>query len=250
MNFTNEGKKVMKRNNLSMSIVCVSVLFAAGNVALAQPSSNVCGSSGGAEICVRFDNLSTPPEAGVDFDFSYTLGVPSVNFILGDNGTTTYEWRAWAWNNSTSKTAQAIYDITGTGAEDYKVTLLQPNGTAGATNVHDIDLDPSSASNYSTLEGGRISGNLTGTVFLQVSTTPAGGGLTLTVDGDVTSAATITAPTINTLLILGDLAGDVNCDNIPSAGTLTVVTDTSGDIAVSDTLDGSIARKSSATCND
>ncbi|MEE9297333.1 MAG: hypothetical protein V3W34_20525 [Phycisphaerae bacterium] len=191
----------MTANILTISIVCVSLVAGTGGLAIAQPSAPVCDTSGGPEICVRFDNLADPPIEGTHFDFSFAFGVPSVDFTEGDNGLgTTFEWRMWSWDDSTTQSPRGINNITGLLAEDYSVKVLQPDGDPGATNVGKIDLNPSDAGNFSRIPAGEITGDLTGDLLVQKSSGGSGGNVdSFTIGGDATGDITI--PTLDTLVI-------------------------------------------------
>ena len=152
----------------------------------AQPSARVCGDDGGPEICVRFDNLPDAPTELTDFEFTFDgSGIPSVNLFTGDDGEgTIFEWRVWSWVSQQDQTPQDIGQLTALGAFDYEVTLLQPDDDAGADNVGLIHLDPSDASKYSNLTDGRITGNLTGDLWLQWLAPREGGDASFTIDGN------------------------------------------------------------------
>ena len=154
-----------RKMNVFFASMCLA-FFAATQSGMAQPSADVCDSSGGPEICVRFDNLQGAPIEDFDFTLTYVSGVPSIDLTRGDNGAgTIFEWRIWSRVSPTDATPAAIGSITGSAADDYKVTVLNASGTAGASDVDDIDIDPSDLANFSNLTGCDISGDLGGLVL-------------------------------------------------------------------------------------
>ena len=207
----------MKRHEFDVSLAFCMVLgtLQAASTAYAGPPN--CGTtSTGLELCVRFDNLEYAPALDQDFtrDLTTDPDNPSVEFLLGDDGEgTTYEWRVWC--ETAARAPANIGSVSGSGAEDYDVKILDDDEWPGpgAANVGQINLNPSNPSNFSRISQGWINGNLTGDLLLQEDDgTPATGGeLDLWIQGN--AAASITAPIVKFLLIEGNLSGNVTVSN-------------------------------------
>ena len=166
------------------AVLCLCVAISAES-ARAQPSAERCASGGGPTICVRFDNVGAAPQEDFDYRFDVVTDPanPSVQLLRGRHPQETlYAWRVW------SKDAQEdpanIGGITSPGEYDYDVKILNPAGEPGAANVAQIDLRPAETSKYSNLTDGRISGNLTGDLWLQRLATGEGGDASFTIDGN------------------------------------------------------------------
>ena len=223
----------------TMLAVAAAMIAVSATPSLAGGKTCVQDGAGITEVCFEWSLVANPDE-NTDFGVDFTdASSPDLTIFTGNLG-----WIVSAEVVATGAPANigAIKIDPTVSTDDFEVTISN-SGLAGAANVGSIVLNAISWSGYSTVEGGRISGNLTGNLTLIEDSGGAGGELTFIVDGDVTSAATVTAPTIKSLFIKGDLAGDVNCDDILSGGTLTVLTDTRGDITVAGTLDGGMSLK-------
>ncbi len=194
-------------NNVVWNLHILGIVAVCTSAALAQSSPEVCDSDGGPEICARFDNVVTAPVEDTHFTFTFDgSGIPSVEFLLGDDGQgTTYQWRVWSKDGAGDPAE--IGDIAGVGAEDYTVRILQPDDDPGATDVGSINLDPSAGANFTRVWDGHITGDIAGDLFLQAGNGTQNGRCSLLVDGDVVGAVSVPAP--DGLEILGDVSGAV-----------------------------------------
>ncbi|UCC30492.1 MAG: hypothetical protein JSU86_20125, partial [Phycisphaerales bacterium] len=114
-----------------------------------------------------------------------------------------------------------IGEIPATDAYNYGLEITDGSSGPGARDVQKIDLNPSDAAKYSLINGGQISGDLTGDLFVQESSDESGGSVSFTVDGNVEDD--ITAATIASLSIGGNLSGNVSVDDV--SGTMSVTGD-------------------------
>jgi cytoskeletal protein CcmA (bactofilin family) len=209
------GEFTMKRYESNVSLAFCMVLAGLCAVPRVYAGPATCGTtSSNLELCVRFDNLGYAPALLVDFSRDLTTDPdnPTVTLLRGDDGQgTTYEWRVWC--EDASDDPANIGSISGTLAEDYDVKILDANGDPGAATVGEINLNPSDPSNFSRISEGRITGDLTDDLFLQEDdgTPPTGGELDLQIYGNATGC--ITAPIVEQLYILGNLSGDITVSN-------------------------------------
>ncbi len=228
----------MQARGTFVTTVSICLMAAFSQRAAAQPSAEVCNSSGGPEICVRFENLATAPQLGFDFDLSFDgSGIPSIQFLTGTDTQTERQWRVWC--KDAQENPADINAITAVGAFDYDVRILQPDGDPGADDVGIIDLDPSAAGNFSKITSGELSGDLVTELFLQVSSGGSGGQLTLEVAGDV--SGDVTAPKVLSLVIGRDVLADLNVEEVPDSGLLSVGGDVGSDAKVTiETVEGEL----------
>ncbi len=198
----------MKRSLLTMSVVWVALLAMSHAVALAQPSPAVCRSDGGPDICARFDNYPTGPIEDTHFRLTFDInGIPSVEFIQGDDGLgTLFQWRVWS--KDALGVAAAIGSITAFGADDYDVRILDEKDGNGASSVGLINLDPSDSAKFSRITGGSIGGGLNGNLFLQGTA----GRCVLDIGGSVTGDIDI--GWTDGLNIAGDVGGNIDVNTV------------------------------------
>jgi len=130
-------------------------------------------------------------------------------------------WCIWSEDSDNPDWIGDIGVISSPHPENFGVTIENDQGGSGAREVKGIILDPTDAAKYSVINGGQISGDLTGDLFVEESSGESGGSVSLTVDGNV--EGDITAGTISSLSIGGNLAGDVNVDDV--TGTMSVTGD-------------------------
>lgn len=230
-----------RKMNVFFASMCLAFSLAT-HPGMAQPSSEVCNSNGGPELCVRFDNMANPPQEGTDFTLTYASGIPSVLLVRGDDAGTIFEWRIWSRVSPTDATPAAIGSITGSAADDYKVTVLNASGTAGASDVDDIDIDPSDGANFSNLAGLDIGGDLGGLV-LQKNSSGLGGDVTadLIIGGSVTGAVTIPGALLADMTVGGDVDAAITIYDFGDGDVdITFGNDVNAHVRINDRLDADV----------
>lgn len=111
---------------------------------------------------------SPPPTSPTNYEIDTTdPDFPDV--ILHSESET---WKVWSVNAGNPGN---IGDITATGAFNYGLTLEDSSGGPGAANIGKISLDPSLATKFSSINGGTVTGNMTGDLFLQEASGGSGG---------------------------------------------------------------------------
>lgn len=165
---------------------------------------------------------SPPPQTPDDYQIDYATDpdYPSVELKTGNSG-----WRIWSTDPDNPNGIGDIGTISSPHPQNFVVRVEGDSSTPGARTVKGIVLDPQgsgSDSNYSNVAASRITGNLQGNLTVQRSSGATGGEATLTVDGNVSSSSTITAPVLKSLVIAGDLAGDINITTKIDDGVLQV----------------------------
>ncbi len=120
-------------------------------------------------------------------DFDYFIDDTDPDFPNVELVRERLTWRIWSTDQDNPGGVGDIGVISSPHGADYGVTLEDDFGGAGARDVKGIDLDPTNDIwNYSQLNGGSISGNLIGDMFLQTSFPGSGGtALGFTIEGNV-----------------------------------------------------------------
>lgn len=166
----------MTRACFSKMWMITAILLATMEAGPAFAGVKACGTtSTDITLCVLWDNFGGTPLEGTHFDFDLLSDPdnPSVHLSLGNLSTLVLEW--FVWSKDAAGDEANIGEITGLLAQDYDVTILDdqtPDPGPGAANVGGINLDPSDPSNYSLINDGHITGNLTGPTFVQARTCP------------------------------------------------------------------------------
>ena len=163
---------------------------------------------------------SPPPFAGVDYIIT-DAGTDTPDVQLVNESET---WKVWSVDTDNPNNIGDIGDITAVGAFNYGLTLEDATGGPGVRNIGKISLDPSSATKFSKIVGGTVTGSMTGDLFLQISDGDTGGTLDFTIEGNLLADATI--PEVNSLTIKGDFGAIFNGNfmNIEDVvqGTITI----------------------------
>ena len=169
--------------------------------------------------CVSWSQGSAPVE---DIHFRVNYGppasenAPDVEFIFGDAGPAA-GWRVWALeacpvNAPCPPLALGAVTVNPLTADDFDVTIAQPNGQPGATNVASISLVPAGDNFSSLTSASRISGDLNGALKVQKDLAGNGGDVQLRVETDVNGP--ITAATITFLEVDGSVNAAVSAEGV------------------------------------
>lgn len=205
---------------MTISKTVVAVVFPLGliaRMALGVPPT----------ISVTWDE-SPPPVQGIHYEiYSTDPDLPDVELL---NGSLT--WRIWSVDTDNPGQIGDIGQITGTGAENYVLRIMRPDGTTpGARDVRSIDLVPGDTSKYSGLVDSELTNRLLWTLTLEDTSGGVGG----VVDGLVAGAGlgSVTVPRVQSLTT-GNGTQDWNIGEILSGGTLDMTASTSyaQDIAI------------------
>ncbi len=195
-------------------------------------ASETCKNNSGStkHVCVEWDRELAPVD-GTDFEVNYACqgcsDDPAVVLMTGDD-----KWIVYSEVISTQVAAN-IGAMTTSDEENYVVKIAN-GANAGAANVASMVLTPSGDHSSSIGTGSRISGNLAGDLTLQETSGGSGGALALTIGGNV--EGDITAATISSLTIGGELTGALETEVLE--GTLIVDSVTgNGSISVTDTIE-------------
>ncbi len=198
--------KNLKMVNVATVIAAGTLVAAGAGVCLAD--NPYCDDNGGNSpyVCVSKSGLDPEPQTDFVFDFS-DADNPDVILKTGNP-----DWAVWSQVSEQDPTPANLGDITldpSQSTDSFEVTIA--NGAyPGAVNVASIDLRAASWTGYSSIDGGHITGNLTGDLRLQQDSGGAGGDIsgTFTVDDDVSGS--IKVPVISgTLHINGNLSGNI-----------------------------------------
>ena len=104
-----------------------------------------------------------PPEAGDDYIITDTNPrFPNVELV-----SESLTWRIWSEDSDNPDGIGDIGVISSPYPENFGVKIEDDLGNPGAREVNGIILDPTDEAKASSLTSGRISGDLTGDVFLQ-----------------------------------------------------------------------------------
>jgi hypothetical protein len=96
-------------------------------------------------------------------------------------------WRIWSEDSDNPDGIGDIGVISSPYPENFGVKIEDDLGDPGAREVKGIDLDPQGEGSdlkFSNLTGGRMTGNLTGDLYLQRLNTGEGGDASFTIDGN------------------------------------------------------------------
>ncbi len=208
--------RILKRDVAFVTIITIGVTGLWAGRSLADP---VCVENSGStkHVCVEWSEQD-PPEEDEDFEVNYGCqgcsDAPTVVLMTGDD-----EWIIYSEVISTQVAAN-IGAMTTSDEENYVVKIAN-GANAGAANVSSMVMTPRGDHYSSIASGSIISGNLTGDLTLQETSGGSGGVLSLTIGGN--AEGDITAATISTLWIGGNLSGNVDVDEV--TGTMTVTDD-------------------------
>lgn len=196
------------------------------------PGSQVCVQNPGVgpDICVKW-TFHPNPQLNTDFEVDFTDSTnPAVVLITGDT-----TWNVWSDDNGSPGNIGSITLDPSVSTADFLVELT--DGTnVGADEVGTVNLTATGWTGHSSITNGKIfemNGNLT----VVKDGAGDGGAVTLGILGDVSGNLSIQR--ILSLLIDGNVSGDMNIATIPAGGGLTVggnVTTTSS-IAVGEMKD-------------
>ena len=160
-------------------------------------------------IHADWDEPGDPPQLLVDYLVSTSSPAspefPDVELVTGS-----LTWQIWSTDSDNPDNIGDIGVISSPHAQNFGVEIEGPGEIAGAREVKGINLDPQgegSDANYSNLNGGSISGNLTGNLFLQCSDTQQGGVASFTIGGD--AEGDIDVPLVSSVAISGDAIGTI-----------------------------------------
>ncbi|UCC31484.1 MAG: hypothetical protein JSU86_04250, partial [Phycisphaerales bacterium] len=168
-------------------------------------------------VCVDWDGADLP-EPDHDFDIDFVADPPDVDFRTGNHG-----WVVLSHVSGTIDTPGNLGNVRidpTLPTEDFSVTIAHGD-SAGAANVASISLVGVEWTGQSNLSGGGIAGSLLGDLVVQEDSAGQGGDVSFTIDGHV--QGDITARTISSLSIGGNLSGNVDVDDV--TGTMTVTGD-------------------------
>ncbi|MCH8880028.1 MAG: hypothetical protein IID34_09110 [Planctomycetes bacterium] len=226
------------------SCVILSMAMSCGLPTISQGGEICPTNSSGPEICVSFDGDT--PELDFDFTVDYVTDPANPSVVL-KTGNLTWNVRSRVGPPPLDIPANiGTISIDPTAVGDFEVSILNGTG-AGAANVGTINL--TDAGGYSSIEGGSISGNLTGGLTLVHDIGFNGGELTLTIDGDVSGPMTI--PVLKDLTIGGDLTANLDVtykvdgpglvvlDNVTSGVVIHIADIASGDLQFTTATDAS-----------
>ena len=163
----------LHNTKLVLTIVAVLGFFGFSPVLGADPEIHVAWDSG-------------TPIQDFDYQVSGSVDFPDVKLITGN-----LTWKIWSTDTDNPDGIGDIGVISSPYAANFGVKIEDDQGNPGAREVKGINLDPSSTTNYSSLTGGKITGDLTGDLFLQESTGGEGGTATFTIGGNVLADMTI-----------------------------------------------------------
>ncbi|TWT45565.1 hypothetical protein RAS1_19930 [Phycisphaerae bacterium RAS1] len=171
---------------------------------------SACVPGASARVCVAWDQ-GPDPVPNQDFTVSFAdASNPAIELRTGANWIISSEQLV---NGQPTDEPANIGSLTidpSSSAEIFSVTIARDGGP-GAANVGTITLDAASWAGHSSIaQGSHITGDLTGPLTLKSDANGDGGELTLTIDGDLTSAGVIDVPEIRALTIGSDVHGDVS----------------------------------------
>lgn len=199
-------------------IVVVGVALLGAIPAICLGATEVVNPGDGPDIWADWSGFGDPILI-TDFTVDFTCGTcedhPNVDLIAGDLG-----WQIWSVEDSNPGDIGRIDCLHDA---NYGLKILDGSSGAGARHVVDIDLHVSNESNYSRITTARITGNLSGDVYVQRSASTGTGGdiVSLTVDGNM--SGDIDAEVVSTgIWIGGDLSGTIDITDKLDGATLSV----------------------------
>ena len=202
-----------KRN----SHVLIWTILGVGIVAATQPVFADClgdtagwtcvceNSSSNPTICVKWVEGAPVQPTHFVVDFSCT-GCPSApNVTLKQSS----DWRVWSYDSTNGLGDIGDITIDNSGSGSYWVRIMNDAGDAGAVDVSSIILDDAGWTGYSSINGGKIYGDL-GNLTVIEDVLFNGGDFEMEVGGDVTG--TVVIPNLTRLLIGNDVAATAFID--------------------------------------
>lgn len=214
-------------NPYDKNLVLVSAVFLAfvcrlGSETVCLATETCPTNVSGPDICVDW-NLGGTPLIFTNFEVDYATDAanPSVTLKTGAG----WNVRSDAGDGAVGNIGDIKIDATVLG-DDFELSILDSLGgsAAGAANVGLILLEDTDVNwtGYSSITNGIIEGNLTGNLTVVQDSSDVGGEVTLTIEGAVNSASTITIPVLKNLTIKSTLSGDINIQDKIDNGTLWV----------------------------
>ncbi|MEE9296372.1 MAG: hypothetical protein V3W34_15615, partial [Phycisphaerae bacterium] len=205
---------------------CKNVAVVIVAVLLQQISHTAIGAeqcptnSSGPDICVDWDGVGDPL---LDIHFAVDYGTdpsnPSVTLFAGA------VWNVRSENaDSTPGNIGAIKIDATVLTDDFTLTIAN-GANPGAANVGSLVLDDTNPNwtGFSSISGGRITGSMAGNLTVVQDSGGAGGECSFAIDGNVGGNITIpTIPYLGIVVIGGDLSGNVTVSNKIDGGTLRV----------------------------
>ena len=131
-------------------------------------------------VCVDKDGPDPIPDVNFAFDFQADPDNPDVTFWTANDG-----WKVWSQVSETNETPANLGDLKidpTLPTDNFSVTVAHGEAP-GAANIKSIVLDDENWEGYSNLTGGRMSGDLTGDLYLQRAPAGQGGSASFTIAG-------------------------------------------------------------------
>ena len=168
--------------------------------------------------------------------------VPNVDYLVSTNSPASPEypdvklitgsltWKIWSTDTDNPNNIGDIGVITSPYAENFAVRIEDDQAGPGARHVKGIVLDPTGATNHSSIAAGQITGDLEDEVFLQrYDSGEVGGTVAMEIGGDV--VGTMALPWVNELTVGGSVSGSIEVLRIDN-GNLEIAGDVEGSVYV------------------